>query len=56
MALQRGEWVRTESAEVGKIIHISRLTVFVAIQVSGKESRIEAFLASQLTKVERPAK
>ena len=55
MDLQRDEWVRTESGEVGKIVHISRMTVFVAIQVRGKEDRIEAFLESQLTKIERPA-
>ena len=55
MELQRDQWVRTESGEVGKIVHISRLTVFVVIQVSGEEDRIEAFLESQLIKVERPA-
>jgi hypothetical protein len=54
MDLHRDEWVRTESGEVGKIVHISRMTVFVLIQVSGEEDRIEAFLESQLTRVERP--
>jgi preprotein translocase subunit YajC len=53
MELQRGNWVRTESGQVGKVVHISRLTVFVAFEVAGNE-RVEAFLESQLTKVDRP--
>ena len=55
MDLQRDNWVRTESGEVGRIVHISRMTVFVAIRVRGNDDRIEAFLESQLTKIERPA-
>ena len=54
MELKRDDWVKTESGEVGKVVHISRLTVFVAIMVPCKEDRIEAFLESQLTKIERP--
>jgi preprotein translocase subunit YajC len=53
MELERGNWVRTESGEVGKVVHISRLTVFMAFEVAGNE-RVEAFLESQLTKVDRP--
>ena len=55
MELQSGDWVRTESGAIGKLIHISRLTVFVAFAVPGKVDRIDAFLESQLTKTERPA-
>jgi hypothetical protein len=50
MELQPGEWVQTESGEIGKIIHICRLTVFVAFQVAGADDRIEAFLESQLAR------
>jgi preprotein translocase subunit YajC len=50
MELQRGDWVKTESGEVGKVIHITRLTVFVAFAVPGKDDRVDAFLESQLTK------
>ena len=46
-----GAWVRTEKDEVGKVIHISRLTVFVALPNHPKPDRVEAFLESQLTKV-----
>jgi hypothetical protein len=54
MELQTNDWVKTESGEIGKVVYISRLTVFVAIIVPGEEDRINAFLESQLTKVESP--
>ena len=54
MDLRAGEWVKTESGEVGKVVHTSRLTVFVAIPDSPKPDRVEAFLESQLTRAERP--
>ena len=50
MELQVGEWVKTESGEVGKVVHTSRLTVFVAIPDPPKPDRVEAFLGSQLTR------
>jgi hypothetical protein len=50
--LQRDDWVKTgRNDEVGKVVHISRLTVFVAISDYPKPDRIEAFLESQLTRV-----
>lgn len=54
MDLQCGEWVRTESGEVGQIMHISRLTVFVAFNVPGANDRIDAFLESQVTRTDPP--
>ena len=50
MELLVGEWVKTESGEVGKVVHTSRLTVFVAIPDLPKPDRVEAFLESQLTR------
>ena len=52
MELKTGDWVRTKVGSTGKVIHISRLTVFVAFDVAGNE-RVEAFLESQLMKVDR---
>jgi preprotein translocase subunit YajC len=52
--LQSGDYVRTEEGEVGKVTHISRMTVFVVLVRPGETDRIEAFLESQLTKVDRP--
>jgi hypothetical protein len=54
MELKRDDWVKTDSGETGKVVHISRLTIFVAIMAPCKEDRMEAFLESQLTKIERP--
>ena len=54
MDLQPGDCVRTDSGEVGKVVHISRLTVFVALPDAGKVDRIEAFLESQLGKITPP--
>jgi hypothetical protein len=54
MELKRDDWVKTESGETGKVVHTSRLTVFVATMAPGKEDRMEAFLESQLTKIEPP--
>lgn len=46
--------LKQSRGEVGKVVHISRLTVFVALASPPKPDRIEAFLESQLTKIERP--
>ena len=51
MELKKDDWVKTKNDEVGKVVHISRLTVFVALNNHPKADRIEAFLESQLTKV-----
>jgi hypothetical protein len=52
MELKVNDWVETESGELGKVIHISRLTVFVAFPIPGKEDLVQGYLESQLTKVE----
>jgi hypothetical protein len=52
MGLKPGDIVKTESGDVGKVVHISRLTIFVALTVPGNEDRVEAFLESQLTKID----
>ncbi len=54
MELKQNDWVKTPSGEVGKVVHISRLTVFVALTEYPKPDRVEAFLESQLTRVARP--
>lgn len=54
MELQPGDSVKTESCEVGKVVHVSRLTVFVAFPRAGLPDRVDAFLESQLSKVPPP--
>jgi len=54
MELQRGDWITTASGEVGQVVHISRLTVFVVFAIPRQDDRIEAYLESQLTKIDPP--
>ena len=56
MELKRDDWVRTEFDEVGRVVHINRLTVFVAVPSYPKVDRIEAYLEGALTKIARPAR
>jgi hypothetical protein len=51
MALQPGDIVRTESGEVGKVVHLSRMTIFVALPTRGGVDKVAAFLQSQLVKI-----
>jgi hypothetical protein len=55
MKLQLGDWVRTKSGEAGKVVHTSRLTVFVAIPQPGKVDQILPKLESELTKIDPSA-
>ena len=54
MDLRPNDYVKTQSGDVGKLVHISRLTVFVAFPIPGKGDLVQAYLESQLTKVDRP--
>jgi preprotein translocase subunit YajC len=54
MGLQQGDRVRTESGEVGTVIHIDGLTVFVAFAMPPQAHDIKAFLKSQLTLIDPP--
>jgi hypothetical protein len=51
MELKVNDWVETESGEAGKVVHISRLTVFVAFPMPGKADLVQGYLESQLTKI-----
>jgi hypothetical protein len=50
-----GEWVRTETGEVGRVVHSARLTVFVQMEAEPAEATVKAFLESQLTRIEPPS-
>jgi hypothetical protein len=54
MKLNPGDFVRTESGEVGKVVHTSRLTVFVALPTRGGVDTVAAYLESQLAKITEP--
>jgi hypothetical protein len=52
--LTPGDWVRAETGEVGRVVHIARLTVFVQLDAEPTNSTLKAFLESQLTKIDPP--
>ena len=54
MYLQEGDWVRTEKGEIGKILHVYRLSAFVDLKGQDNDQDIKSFLLSTLTKVEPP--
>lgn len=54
MNLQEGDWVRTETGEIGKIVHIHRLSAFVDLHAESNVHDVKAFLLSALTKTEPP--
>jgi hypothetical protein len=54
MNFQPGDWVRTESDEVGTVIHIARLSVFVRLDGQEKPENVRAFLESELTRIDPP--
>jgi preprotein translocase subunit YajC len=51
-ALKPGDWVRTASGHIGKILLIARLSAFIEIK-GHDELRTQPFLVSELTKVDR---
>jgi hypothetical protein len=46
MELRAGDWVKTLKDELGKVVHISRFTVFVALNDYPKADRVEGLSAS----------
>jgi hypothetical protein len=53
MNLKRDDWVRTDCDEVGRVVHITGLKVFVALP-RHPINRIEAYHEDHLTKVAGP--
>lgn len=54
MQFENGDCVRTESGEVGKVVHVARLTVFVQLDAEPENASLKAFLMSRLTKIDPP--
>ena len=54
MTLKPGDWVEADTGDIGKVVHISRRTVFVAIAIPGMDDVVETYLENELTKTERP--
>jgi hypothetical protein len=54
MPLQVGDWVRTEEGEVGQVVHIERMTAFVRLKTQTKDQTVVGYLASKLTRIDKP--
>lgn len=55
MELQPGDWVRADTGEVGRVVHIVRMSVFIQIEGESTDATLRAFLQSRLTKIEPPS-
>jgi hypothetical protein len=53
---QAGDWVRVDTGETGTVVHTTRLTAFVKIDGEPAEATVQAFLLSQLIKIDPPAR
>jgi len=54
MQVQAGDWVQTESGEVGYVVHTFRLSAFVRLEEDAADASLKAFLVSQLTRIDPP--
>jgi hypothetical protein len=53
-AFNTGDWVRTTSGQIGKIVLISRLSAFVDVE-HGDKAHTMTFLLSELTRIDPPS-
>jgi hypothetical protein len=53
--LDIGDRVRTDEGDVGTIVHIAKLTVFVQFDAENDEAPLKSYLASQLIRVDPPS-
>jgi hypothetical protein len=55
MDLQVGDWVQTDTGLKGRLVHLSRMSAFVEVDVELEGGhQILPFLLSELTKVDPP--
>lgn len=55
MEMRWGDWVRTDSGEVGRTIYIAELTAFVQLIDTPQPDGVRAYLTSSLTVSDEPA-
>lgn len=53
--LSIGDRVRTTDGDVGTVVHIAKLTVFVRLEGETNDASLKAFLASQLFRIAPPS-
>jgi hypothetical protein len=55
MDLQPGDWIQTDTGLKGRIVHLSRMSAFVEVDVEFQGgNQILPFLISELTKIDPP--
>jgi hypothetical protein len=54
MTLKKGDWVRTDTGEEGKIVLVNRVSAFVEIPAVGNDAPLVSYLISRLTKIAPP--
>jgi hypothetical protein len=54
MTLKKGDWVRTDTGEEGKIVLVNRVSAFVEIPAEEKDAPLVSYLISRLTKIAPP--
>ena len=54
MSVQVGDWVRTETGEVGRVVDVYRLSAFVDLKADGNDQNIKSYLISKLTTIDPP--
>jgi hypothetical protein len=52
--LETGDWVKTDSGELGKVIVIDHLAAFIEFKPPGEDGIIKHLLISTLTRVGPP--
>ena len=54
MELQKADWVRTETGNLGRVVVIYQVSAFVELHYEGRASSVVNYLTSQLTKIDPP--
>ena len=54
MTLKKGDWVRTDTGEEGKVVLVNRVSAFVEMPAEGKDAPLVSYLISRLTKIAPP--
>ena len=53
--LNIGDRVRTHEGDVGTVVDIAKLTVFVRLEAENDDASLKAYLASQLIRIDPPS-
>jgi hypothetical protein len=54
MDLKKGDWVKTDTGEVGRVMMVYQVSAFVEVHSEGEHARVISYLTSQLTKIDPP--